>query len=98
LTDGQTLRVVVEREKAPTVVAVPQAAVAIDQDGSYVFVVDGKNVVERRRVKTGVARDGLVAVEHGLKAGEKVIVQGQQRVRPGIAVAPQLAPADPQMR
>ena len=86
LTDGQTLRVVIENEKPPTVVAVPQAAIAIDQTGAYLFVVNDKNVVEQRRVKTGITRDGLLAVDEGLKAGEKVIIQGQQRVRPGMTV------------
>jgi len=93
LTDGQTVRVIVEGEKVPTVVAVPQAAVALDQTGSYLFVVNDKNVAEQRRVKTGVARDGLVAIVEGLKAGERVIIQGQQRVRPGMVVAPTEAPA-----
>ncbi|MSP76033.1 MAG: efflux RND transporter periplasmic adaptor subunit [Rhodospirillaceae bacterium] len=93
LTDGQTVRVIVEGEKVPTVVAVPQAAVALDQTGSYLFIVTDKNVAEQRRVKTGVARDGLVAITEGLKAGEKVIIQGQQRVRPGMTVAPTEAPA-----
>lgn len=95
LTDGQTMRVVIEDSKAPSVVAVPQAAVAIDQAGSYVWVVGDKNVVEQRRIKTGVAREGMVAVAEGLKAGEKVIIQGQQRVRPGMVVTPTLAPAQP---
>jgi membrane fusion protein (multidrug efflux system) len=93
LTDGQTVRVIVEGEKVPTVVAVPQAAVALDQTGSYLFIVNDKNVAEQRRVKTGVSRDGLVAITEGLKAGEKVIIQGQQRVRPGMTVAPTEAPA-----
>ncbi|MDP3162486.1 MAG: efflux RND transporter periplasmic adaptor subunit [Reyranella sp.] len=93
LTDGQTVRVIIEGEKVPTVVAVPQAAVALDQTGSYVFIVNDKNVAEQRRVKTGVARDGLIAITEGLKAGEKVIIQGQQRVRPGMVVAPTEAPA-----
>jgi membrane fusion protein (multidrug efflux system) len=93
LTDGQTLRVVIENEKAPTAVVVPQAAVAIDQTGPYLFVVNDKNVVEQRRVKTGISRDGLLVIDEGLKAGEKVIVQGQQKVRPGMTVTPTTAPA-----
>ena len=92
LTDGQTVRVIVEGEKVPTVVAVPQAAIAQDQTGTYLFVVNDKNVAEQRRIKVGVARDGLVAVTEGLKAGEKVIVQGQQRVRQGMTVNPSPAP------
>src|SRR5262249_8746935 len=81
LTDGQTVRVIIEQEKPHTMIAVSQQAIAVDQTGPYLFVVNDKNVVEQRRVKTGVAREGLLAITEGLKAGEKVIVQGQQRVR-----------------
>ena len=93
LTDGQTLRVVIEAKSPASVLAVQQAAIAIDQTGPFVFVVNDKNVVEQRTVKAGVSRDGLVAVEEGLKAGDKVIVQGQQKVRPGMTVNPSPAPA-----
>lgn len=92
LTDGQTLRVIIEGEQVPTSVAVPQAAIAQDQTGAYLFVVNDKNVVEQKRVKTGVSRDGMVAITSGLQAGERVIVQGQQRVRPGMTVNPTVAP------
>lgn len=97
LTDGQTVRVVLEAEKPPMVVAISEAAVALDQGGAYVFVVNDKNVAEQRRIKVGTSRDGLLAVEDGLKAGDKVIVQGQQRVRAGMTVAPTDAPAPPSM-
>ena len=92
LTDGQTLRVIIEGETVPTSVAVPQAAIAQDQTGAYLFVVNDKNVVEQKRVRTGVSRDGMVAITSGLKEGERVIVQGQQRVRPGMTVNPSVAP------
>ncbi len=95
LTDGQTVRVVIEDSKVPSLVAVPQAAVAIDQAGSYVYVVNDKDVAEQRRINTGVSRDGMVAVTEGLKAGEKVIIQGQQRVRPGMTVTATVAPPAP---
>ena len=42
-TDGQTVRVVLEDSKPQTVVTVPQQAVALDQTGPYLFVVDDKN-------------------------------------------------------
>ncbi len=92
LTDGQTLRVIIEGETVPTSVAVPQAAIAQDQTGAYLFVVNDKNVVEQKRVRTGVSRDGMVAITSGLQAGERVMVQGQQRVRPGMTVNPSVAP------
>ena len=98
LTDGMTVRVILEAAKPPTVVAISQAAVALDQGGSYVFVVNDKNVVEQRRVKTGPARDGMLAIEDGLKAGDKVIIQGQQKVRPGMTVTATLAPPSPSMQ
>jgi membrane fusion protein (multidrug efflux system) len=93
LTDGQTTRVVLEAEKAPTVIAIPEAAIAIDQAGAYVFVVGDGNKVEERRIKTGVTRDGLTAVDQGLKQGDKVVVQGQQKIRAGMVVTPEAAPA-----
>ncbi|SKA12985.1 membrane fusion protein, multidrug efflux system [Enhydrobacter aerosaccus] len=93
LTDGQTVRVILEGEQVPSVIVIPQAAIAVDQAGPYVYVINDKNVAELRRIKTGFSREGLVSVTDGLNAGEKVIVQGQQRVRPGMTVKPALATA-----
>lgn len=95
LTDGQTVRVLLEENKPQTVVAVPQQAIAIDQTGPYLFVVDDKNVAQIKRVKTGITRNGLMVVTEGLKEGERVIVQGQQRVRQGMTVAPSTMPTVP---
>jgi len=93
LTSGQTVRVIIEEKGGDEVVVIPQSAVAIDQTGSYVFVVGNDNKVEQRRLRLGTGREGLAVVEEGLKPGERVVVQGQQRVRAGMTVAPQLAPA-----
>lgn len=93
LTDGQTVRVIVEGNEPAKVMVVPQAAMAIDQTGRYVYVVDGKGVVEQRRITVDFVRDGMIAVASGLKDGDRVIVQGQQRVRAGMAVEAQPAPA-----
>ena len=95
LTDGQTVRVLLEDSKPQTVVAIPQQAVALDQTGPYLFVVDDKNVVHLRRIKAGIVRNGQLVVTEGLKAGEKVVIQGQQRIRDGMTVAPSAAPAQP---
>ena len=89
LSDGQTVRLILEQESETPSVVVPQAAVAVDQAGSYVLVVTPANVVELRRVKSGVQRDGSTAIDAGLKPGELVIVQGQQRARPGQSVVAQ---------
>ena len=95
LTDSQSLRVVLEATNVPKVLVAPQAAIAIDQSGSYVFVVGEANKVEQRRIRVGARRDGMATIEEGLKEGDRVIVQGQQRVRPGMVVAAQLAPPAP---
>jgi len=91
LTSGQTVRVIVEEKGGDEVVVIPQSAVAIDQTGPYVFVIGEDNKVEQRRVRLGKDREGLAVVEEGVRAGERVVVQGQQRIRAGMTVAPQAA-------
>jgi membrane fusion protein (multidrug efflux system) len=91
LTDGQTVRVIIEDNKPQTVVTVPQQAVALDQTGPYLFTVDDKNVVHLQRIKAGTVRNGQLVITEGLKAGDKVVIQGQQRIRDGMTVAPSVA-------
>jgi membrane fusion protein (multidrug efflux system) len=93
LVTGQTVRVIIEEKAGAQTVVIPQAAVAIDQTGPYVFIVGADNVVEQRQVRLGAARDGMMPVETGVKAGERVVIQGQQRIRAGIKVTPQPASA-----
>jgi membrane fusion protein (multidrug efflux system) len=95
LAEGQTVRIVIEEKASAKAIIISQAAVAIDQSGPYVFVVSPANTVELRRVRLGVQREGYVVVEDGVAEGDKVIVQGQQRVRPGMTVVPELAPPPP---
>lgn len=72
-------------------VVVPQAAVQESQAGRFVLIVDGDNRVASRPVTVGarVGRDWVI--ESGLEAGEMVIVEGVQKVRPGAEVTPQPA-------
>ncbi len=53
--------------------------------------VDGENKVNYRQVQLGSLVDGQRVIENGLKVGEKIVVNGLQRIRPGAVVAPQLA-------
>jgi len=92
LTDGMTLRVAVAETAPAELTVVPTAALATDQAGRFVFVVNSDDVVEQRRLSVGIERNGLVEVRDGLQPGERVIVQGQQRVRPGTKVNPQPLP------
>jgi membrane fusion protein (multidrug efflux system) len=86
LIDGQFVTAVIrERAEEPRLV-VPQAALQIDQAGSYVLVVDGQHKVERRPVKTGDNIGTDIVVSSGLAVGDKVIVDGMQKVRPGAVV------------
>lgn len=62
---------------------VTDRAVGTDQGQKFLYVVDEQNKVQYRRVKLGLVFDGLRAIDEGLKPGEKVIVNGLQRVRPG---------------
>lgn len=86
LIDGQFVTVKVrERAQQPRLV-IPQAALQVDQAGSYVLVVGDDHKVELRRVRTGAEQQADIVVESGLREGEAVIVDGVQKVRPGQVV------------
>jgi len=86
LTDGQFVTAIIrERQEAPRLV-VPQSALQVDQSGYYVLVVNDAHKVEQRRVQTGPQRGTDVVVTSGVKEGEKVMVDGIQKVRPGQVV------------
>jgi hypothetical protein len=95
LVDGQFVNVRVERGTPVQMLVVPQAAVQLDQAGPYVLVVGGDNKVEARRITPGAVQGPQVVVQSGLKAGDKVIIEGIQKARPGMAVAASEAPASP---
>jgi multidrug efflux system membrane fusion protein len=74
-------------------VVVPTPAIQPGQDGSYVYVVDADGTAARR-VVTGLVEAGdETAVETGLAEGDRVVTDGQLRLRPGIRVAPRPAAA-----
>ncbi len=67
-------------------------AIATDQDRRYVLVVGEGDKVEYRAVTTGPFVDGLRVVRSGVKPGDRIIVNGLQRVRPGMTVKPKIVP------
>ncbi len=83
LLPGQYVTVLISSKQPNIMPVVPQAAVIISQQGRSVFVVDDQNKVTSRPITTGVETDTKWAVKSGLKAGEKVIIQGIQKVKPG---------------
>ena len=86
LSDGQFVTAIIrERQELPRLV-VPQSALQVDQSGYYVLVVDDQRKVEQRRVQTGPDRGTDIVINSGVKEGDKVIVDGIQKVRPGQVV------------
>ncbi|WP_257280136.1 MULTISPECIES: efflux RND transporter periplasmic adaptor subunit [unclassified Endozoicomonas] len=75
---------------------IPQSAVQENQSGRFVLVVDADNAVETRQVELGRRLGPMWVVNSGLKAGEKIIVEGLQKVRPGAKVTPTTVTIDPE--
>src|SRR3984885_243910 len=93
LTDGEFVTVLQEGVQPVEVLAVPRSAVLSDQQGDYVFTVGADNKAEQRRIQLGQSTPTIAAVISGLAVGEKVIVEGLQRVHSGQIVSP--GPASP---
>jgi membrane fusion protein (multidrug efflux system) len=94
LVDGQFVNVAIELGENQMAISVPQTAIQLDQAGAYVFVVNGESKAEMRRIKTQSGTGGESTVLEGLQEGEKIVVDGIQKVRPGQPVtATEVQPA-----
>ncbi|MEL6773732.1 MAG: efflux RND transporter periplasmic adaptor subunit, partial [Pseudomonadota bacterium] len=86
LTPGMFARVaLLARPDAPTVL-IPDEAVATEQTSQTVLVVGQDGMVESRVIEIGPIHDGLRVVRRGLAPGERVVVEGRHRARPGMIV------------
>ena len=94
LAPGLFARVQLGAADSRKAVLISDRAVATDQSRKYVFVVGADNKAEYRPVKLGPAIDGLRVVREGLKGGEKIVVNGLQRVRPGAPIAARMVAMD----
>ena len=74
---------------AESALLINERAVGTDQSKKFVMVVGADNKVAYREVSLGAAAEGLRVVTTGLKPGERIVVNGLQRVRPGALVAPE---------
>ena len=93
LTPGLFARVQLQGSAGFEAKLVDDKAILTDQDRKYVFVVDGKHTAQRRDVRTGGIADGLRIVTDGLKPGDRVVVEGVQKVFfPGMPVKESLVP------
>ena len=90
LIPGQFVRIRMGEPRAESKILVSEKAVGTDQDKKFVFVVDKDNKVTYRPVVLGSLSEGERVVESGLASGDKVVVNGLQRIRPGAVVDPQV--------
>jgi RND family efflux transporter MFP subunit len=90
LLPGYYVRVRVPLDEQQGALLVPDVALGSDQSGRYVLVVNGDNVVEQRKVRTGPVEGDLRVIESGLKADDRVVIAGLLRAIPGQKVDPQL--------
>jgi membrane fusion protein (multidrug efflux system) len=99
LRPGQFVRVVLNGAQRPGAILVPQRAVLEGPKGKFVYVVDKDSKAEARLVEVGDWQNDEWIIAAGLNPGDKVIVDGVMKIRPGVPVqvaitnAPGAAPA-----
>ena len=91
LIPGQFVRIRMGEPKAESKILVSEKAVGTDQDKKFVLVVGEDSRAAFRAVTLGRAVDGLRIVTSGLAVGERIVVNGLPRVRPGALVQVQTA-------
>jgi membrane fusion protein, multidrug efflux system len=89
LMPGQFARIRLGQAKTTPALVVPERAIGVDQDKKYVLVVDPAHKANYREIKLGAAVDGGRIVTSGLNAGERIVLEGLQKIRPGALVSPQ---------
>jgi multidrug efflux system membrane fusion protein len=89
LIPGQFARMRLGKAAPEQLILIDERAVGTDQDKKFVLVVGEDNRAAFRAITLGRAVDGLRVVTEGLKGGERIVVNGLQRVRPGSLVQPQ---------
>lgn len=95
LTPGLFARVRVAGGTPYSATLVLDQAVGTDQDRKFVYVLGPADTVQYREVTLGPVIDGLRVVRSGLRPGDEVVIDGLQRIRPGVKVSPTLAPMRP---
>jgi membrane fusion protein (multidrug efflux system) len=91
LLAGTYVTVVLEAPKTETALVVPQAAIQRDQQGAFALAITSDKKVKQAYVELGQQIETNFVVKKGLEDGEEVIVEGLQKVRPGVEVDPVLA-------
>jgi membrane fusion protein, multidrug efflux system len=91
LIPGQFARLRMGQPQKQTLVMVDERAIGTDQDKKFVMVVGADNRAAYRSVTLGGAVDGLRVVTTGLSSGDRIVINGLQRVRPGALVKSEVA-------
>lgn len=86
LLPGQFLRVDLLKDTLPDAITIPQRAIQTSQGGAFVWVVLDDGIAERRFIVTSQRLRNRIIVDQGLAANELVVVEGIQKLRPGLAV------------
>lgn len=94
LMPGQFVHVRMGSAKVAMSLLVDERAIGTDLDKKFVLVVGADNRASYREVGLGAAVSGLRVVTSGLQKGERIVVNGIQRIRPGVLVAPQTVAMD----
>ncbi|MFM9860126.1 efflux RND transporter periplasmic adaptor subunit [Pseudoxanthobacter sp. M-2] len=94
LLPGGFVTVSVQQDTKQESLVVPIAAVLEDKDGQYVLTVDAQNRAQQTRLTTGAQTGTNYVVTGGLTEGQVIIVEGVQKVRPGMVVDPRQMPAN----
>jgi membrane fusion protein, multidrug efflux system len=94
LLPGQFARLRMGQPEAEPQIVVSERAIGTDQDKRFVMVVGDDDTASYREVTLGPAVEGLRVVTGGLEPGERIVVNGLQRVGPGAAVVPELVAMD----
>jgi multidrug efflux system membrane fusion protein len=92
LIPGLYARVKVISGDAYSALLINDTAIGTDQDKRYVYVVGSDNQIAYREIKVGDAHGNLRIVKSGIQPGDRIVVSGTQRVRPGVKVSPHIVP------
>ena len=93
---GLYVTLLIESQQKEQLPLIPQAAVQENQLGNFVLVLNDKNQVDTRHVEMGRRMGAMWVVNSGLKNGEKIVIEGLQKVRSGVEVNPMEKTVDPQ--
>ncbi|MDT8409312.1 MAG: efflux RND transporter periplasmic adaptor subunit [Wenzhouxiangellaceae bacterium] len=83
---GQTVRVTIPTANVREVLAVPRDALVLRGDGASVYIVDEENTARQIRVAVGIGSEDMIEVKGPIQSGDKVVIRGNERLRPGQAV------------